>query len=648
MSKAEGAVWLRFLRSPLGSLSALLLAGLGVMAILGPILWGKQAGTFDINALSQGPSAGHVFGTDALGRDIFARLLVATRRSLELALLATSIGVAIGLALGTAPGLFGRSVGRLFSAAINIAVAFPGLLLVLFFAVIFGVGTRGAVLALAVAMAPFYARLTQTLVASVAGRDFVSAASVAGVGRLRVLFRHVLPNIGEQLIINAMIGAGSTLLSFAGLSFLGIGVQAPSYDWGVLLNEGLQGIYVNPAGALAPAVAVIIAGLAFNLFGEAAAQLIGRQSSPRLAGRPASAVARSSAREASASPVLLVENLKVEFPTAGGWIAPVRGVSLRIEAGESVGVVGESGSGKSLTALAVASLIEWPGVVTADRLEFQGQSLISAASGVLQRLGTSLAMVFQDPMASLNPALRIGTQLSEVSTQHEGLTRREARARAIAKLNAVRVPDAGRRVRQFPHEFSGGMRQRVMIAVGLMGTPRLIVADEPTTALDVTVQWHVLSLLQEVRAAEGAALLLISHDISVIARTCDRVLVMYAGRVVEELPSAALARHAKHPYTRALLRAVPDMTTDREAPLAVIPGRPPEPAQLPSGCAFAPRCGFADERCTTDEPLLTRAGDRQRVACWHPLRDDSDPVAVAAAPVRGARQRGNTGGSSYE
>nr|WP_206068753.1 dipeptide/oligopeptide/nickel ABC transporter permease/ATP-binding protein [Nonomuraea sp. FMUSA5-5] len=608
------------IRSPLGVIATFLILLVLVTAVFAPILWGANAEAIDTDALSQGPSAAHVFGTDSLGRDILYRLLVATRLSIGLTLAATLLGVATGIVLGTAPSILGRRIGRLVTAIVNIAVAFPALLLILFFAVVFGTTTRGAVLALAAAMAPFYARLTQTLAASVSGRDFIAAARVAGVGRMRILVRHLLPNMAEQLIINAMVGAGSTLVAFAGLSFLGIGVQPPQYDWGRILNEGLLGIYVNPAGALAPAAAVVLATLAFNLFGEAAALVIGVQVPSRpYSSRPFAGRAKRERAGDDDVPMLEVDNLRVSYPARHGWTSPVRGVSFSMRAGDSVGIVGESGSGKSLTALAIAKLIERPGSVTADRLTFLGRSLLNGDDRRLRRmLGTSLAMVFQDPMTSLNPAIRVGRQLSEISVQHQGLNRRQAMDKAVGVLEAVRIQAARRRARQYPHEFSGGMRQRVMIAMGLMGTPKLIVADEPTTALDVTVQWQVLRLLQEARAKEGAAILLISHDIGVIAETCERVMVMYAGRIVEDLPAANLFSRARHPYTRALLASVPDLETDRERPLATIPGRPPDPHAMPAGCAFAQRCSFADDLCTSSEPALTPLGDRHRIACWQP------------------------------
>ncbi|TKK73725.1 dipeptide/oligopeptide/nickel ABC transporter permease/ATP-binding protein [Kribbella jiaozuonensis] len=606
--------WMAVLRTPVGAGAGLLLLVVLLLAVFAPVLWSDQANAIDTDHLLQGPSAEHWLGTDNLGRDIFYRVLVASRTSILLALLATSIAVVTGLALGSAPAILGKRGGRIATAVVNIAVAFPGLLLALFFAVVFGVGAKGAVLAIGFAGAPSFARLTQTLVAGVAERDFISAARIAGVGRFRMLVRHILPNIAEPLVVNATIGAGGTLLAFAGLSFIGLGVQPPAYDWGRMLGESLSGIYVHPAAALAPGVAVVIAGLAFNLFGEAVAKGLGVQvPRARWADRTPEA---TPARDDDNDAVLVVEDLQVSFP---GPVTPVRGVSFTIHKGEIVGVVGESGSGKSLTALAVAQLIEPPGQVSAAELSFLGAPLLgrlpvrSTAAVRRRLLGTSFAMVFQDPMTSFNPTKRIGVQLAEGAREHQGLTRRAAMDRAIDRLRAVRVPAAERRARQYPHEFSGGMRQRAMIGMGLMGAPALIVADEPTTALDVTVQRQVLRLLETIRTEDDVAVLLISHDISVVSQICDRVLVMYAGRIVEDLPSTELANGARHPYTRALLAAVPDLDTPLDEPLAVIPGRPVDPARMPVGCAFAERCAFASDRCRAEDPVLV-----DQVACWHP------------------------------
>jgi peptide/nickel transport system permease protein len=626
--------WTNVLRTPLGLTATALTILVLVLAVVAPILWTDEANAIDTNDILAGPSAEHWAGTDNLGRDIFYRVLVATRLSVELALSATVIAVVVGLLLGTAPFLLGRRAGRTVNAGVNIAVAFPGLLLALFFAVIFGVGATGAVLAIGFAGAPAFARLTQTLVAGVAGRDYVAAARVAGVGRVRILFRHVLPNVSEPLVVNATIGAGAALLAFAGLSFLGLGVQQPAYDWGRLLYDGIGAIYVNPAAALAPGAAVLVAGLAFNLFGESVAKglgvglvggIPGLVDVPQNVDSDAALHAGAEAGHAKKDVVLDVRDLEVTFPGADGPIRPVRGVSFTVRRGEAVGVVGESGSGKSLTALAVSRLVSDPGRVRASRLDLLGSDLQATYTSAQRHLlGTSLAMVFQDPMTSFNPTRRMGGQLAEVARHHQGMGRRSSLARAVDRLRAVRITEPEKRAAQYPHEFSGGMRQRAMIGMGLMGSPALIIADEPTTALDVTVQQQVLDLLASIREADDVALVLISHDVTVVGEVCDRVLVMYAGRIVEDLPATDLATGARHPYTCALVAAVPDMDTDLAEPLAVIPGRPVDPADIPTGCAYAARCPLASARCRLEDPPLETYADGRRVACWHA----GEPVAI--------------------
>ncbi len=325
--------------------------------------------------------------------------------------------------------------------------------------------------------------------------------------------------------------------------------------------------------------------------------------------------------------VVRISNLRVAFPGEDSLIEPVRGIEIEIRPAEIVGLVGESGSGKSLTASAIADLVPYPGLVTASDFQLMGSDLVSLAKGARNHLlGTSVATIFQDPMSSLNPALRIGRQMTEVVEKHQGMKHRPAIRLAIDRLRAVRIPAPERRIKQYPHEFSGGMRQRAVIAMGLMAEPSLIIADEPTTALDVTVQHEILALLRQARDSRQTAILLITHDIGVVAETASRVLVMYAGRIVESLPVAALADDAAHPYTRALVNSVPDMDTERDKPLQTIEGRPPEPADRTQGCAFAPRCALASEKCHTQEPPVVHLGPSRFAECWHP-----HPVSIGTS-----------------
>ncbi|MFJ2738566.1 dipeptide/oligopeptide/nickel ABC transporter permease/ATP-binding protein [Streptomyces sp. NPDC087440] len=614
----------RLPRTASGCTGLALVTLLALLAVLAPMVWGDAATRFDPSAIGEGASAAHPLGTDALGRDLLARTLVATRFTLLLALLATAIGTGIGLVLGTLPSVLPRRAGQLVTSAVNALVAFPGLLLAMFTAVIAGLGAPGAVLGIGVATAPAFARLTNSLAVSIATSDYVLAARMMGVPRHRILLRHVVPNIAEPLVMTCAQAISGALLGLAGLSFLGLGVQPPSYDWGRLLFDAFGHIYVTPVVAVGPAVAIVLAGLGFALLGDSFSDAAARRSAAAGGSDKASSATGispaepqqdgSGTVEGEPDAVLDVRGLTVTFP---GGLRPVRDLSLTIRQGEIVGLLGESGSGKSMTASAIGGLVPHPGRVDSRRLRLDGQEVNSLAENARRKLlGTSLAMIFQDPMASLNPALRVGGQLAEVSVVHQGATRADAWQRAVDRLGSVRLPDPERTARMHPHQLSGGMRQRAVIAMGLMGAPRLIIADEPTTALDVTVQRQILKLLREVTDETGAGVLFITHDIALAGELCDRVAVMYAGAIVEELETSRLADGAVHPYTRALLGSVPTMDTDRHAPLTGIPGTQPSPAELGPGCTFADRCASATDRCRTERPVLVEHGAGHRAACW--------------------------------
>jgi len=561
---------LRTPRGITGAVGALLIV---VVAVIAPTVWGPAADTTSVADRLAGASLAHPFGTDELGRDVFARVMVATRVSVLLTLGATAISVIGGVLLGAVATVLPRPVRRLVTALIDILLSFPWLLMALFFSVIWGASATGAMLAVGFAGVPTFARLTYTLASSLIGRDYVKAARIAGVGQAEVLVRHVLPNMLPPMLVNAAVSASGTLLAFAGLSFLGLGVQAPEYDWGRLLGLGIARIYGNPMAAIGPGIALVVCGVIFTQIGE-----LWNESSKRLLGLPAPvrrgsgvSVQRLAEPTASEEPVVQVRDLRVAFPDRDGELVErVHGISLTIMPGEVVGVVGESGSGKSVSAMAIAALLGPDSSVQASELSFRGIDMTAPLTKAERsRLGLELAMVFQDPLTSLNPSLSIGKQLRETVEVHEGLSRAESTKRAEAALESVRIPLAAKRLRQYPHELSGGMRQRAMIGMGLMGRPKLLIADEPTTALDVTVQRQVLRVLHEAQVQTGAAILLISHDIALVSGFCDRILVMKDGRIVESLDADRL-HEARHPYTQGLIACVPDMTSDRTMPLPVI------------------------------------------------------------------------------
>jgi oligopeptide/dipeptide ABC transporter ATP-binding protein len=313
-------------------------------------------------------------------------------------------------------------------------------------------------------------------------------------------------------------------------------------------------------------------------------------------------------------PVLEVRDLVVEFASEDGPLRAVDGVSLAVGRGEIVGLVGESGAGKTLTAEAILGLIRCPPGRVSGEVSFRGQNLLALDEAALARIrGKEIAMIFQNPGASLNPVFRVGQQLVEAMALHAENGRRGLAARAVEILARVGIPSAALRARDYPHQFSGGMAQRVMIGMGISCTPGLLIADEPTTALDVTIQAQVLALIRQLAREMGMAVLLVSHDLGIISQMCHRVIVMYAGRIVEEAPVAAIFRAPAHPYTRALIACLPGL--DGEGRLGAIPGMMPGLRALPAGCRFHPRCAVAEPRCSVDAPALRPVGDAQRAAC---------------------------------
>jgi dipeptide transport system ATP-binding protein len=325
--------------------------------------------------------------------------------------------------------------------------------------------------------------------------------------------------------------------------------------------------------------------------------------------------------------LLEIRNLSVEFQTASGTFRAVDGVDLVLDQGGVVGVVGESGSGKSVTVLALMGLLPWTAKVTADRLEFDGRDLLGLAPAERRRLvGKDIAMIFQEPMTSLNPCFTVGFQIMESLKSHLGGSRAERRVRAAELLDLVGIPDPESRLGTFPHQLSGGMNQRVMIAMAISCNPRLLIADEPTTALDVTIQAQILDLLLALQREHGMALVLITHDMAVVAETARRVSVMYAGQQVEEREVERLFAAPRHPYTAALLDALPERSLGRRR-LPTIPGVVPGAGDRPPGCLFAPRCRYVSERCHIERPVLETDGDG-RLRCYHPL-DGGTPSGVA-------------------
>jgi peptide/nickel transport system permease protein len=551
-------------RSPSLLAGGAVLLVLVAVGLLAPLVLSGPAGTLTGDA-NLGPGGSHWLGTDPFGRDVLARALVATRLTLVMAAAATALSFVAGVALGAGALLAPPRIRQVVLRVVDAAVAFPSLVLALVIAAVLGAGAGSAVVAIGLAGVPGFARLTYNLAQGVATRDFVTTAHLLGVPGPRVLTRHVLPNVSGPLLVLLTSSFALSLLEISGLSFVGLGVQSPQYDWGRLLNEALPSIYTSPWLVLAPSLMLVLAGAGAMLAGDGVARLV----DPRqVHGTPAGRSGRTTRRQAEpdAAPadaaddaVLVVDGLVVE--AAGRRL--VDDVSFRVRPGEVVGLVGESGSGKSTIAMAVARLLADGLVAEARTLRLRDLDLLGRPPA--RRIATELGIVFQDPSATFNPALRLESQLTEVLRVHLGRSRAAARDAVVAALTEIKVTEPARRLRQHPHELSGGMLQRASIAAALTTGPALLVADEPTTALDVTVQAEVLRQLRRLQREHGTAVLFISHDIGVVGALCDTVLVLRDGRVVDRTTGAALrAGEASHPWTAALLSARPGARRDEE------------------------------------------------------------------------------------
>ncbi|WP_411374462.1 dipeptide/oligopeptide/nickel ABC transporter permease/ATP-binding protein [Arthrobacter sp. MPF02] len=530
-----------------------LLTALVLIAIIAPLTM-KQAAEQLTPHAALGPGAGHWLGTDDFGRDLLARALVATRLTLLMTAGAAAISVVCGVVIGLAIWLSGRRVREAALRILETAVAYPSLIFALVIAAVLEPGVSSAVIAIGVAGIPGFARITANLASSVSSSDYVITARLLGVSPVRIAVRHMLPNMAEPLLILSATVFALSLVEISALSFIGLGVQSPEYDFGRLLNDSLGALYTQPIEAVGPSVMIALTGLSVMLIGDGLAAHADPRAKRSFFRR---ILDRNRNRTVSVpdhdTALVRVENLRVSIP---GRQELVKGVSFSINPGEMVALVGESGSGKSLTAMAVAGLPSQDLAVEADLLRVGSMNMLAAPEP--SRLAKEISIIYQDPGTTFNPSLRMGSQLTEVLRTHLRMGRREARKTITDALAKVNITEPARRLRQHPHELSGGMRQRAMIATSIATAPKLIVADEPTTALDVTVQAEVLRQFRKIYREQGTAMLFISHDLAVVQALCDTILVMKSGEIVERLTAADLAaRNVTHPYTKALLAAIP-------------------------------------------------------------------------------------------
>jgi peptide/nickel transport system permease protein len=609
-------------RLALGGLVLLVLTVLAALAA--PLLPLPDPAGTDLASRLQGPlSDGHLLGADQLGRDILSRLVWGLRVSLAVGVFATLTATVLGTLIGLVAAYYGRLLDTVLMRGIDVLMAFPYLLLALAIVAVLGPGLRNAMIAISIVNIPFFARSVRGATLSLKERDFIAAARLSGSRSGRILVAELLPNVLPVIVIMMATTIGWMILETAGLSFLGLGAQPPRADLGSMLGQGRQVLTTAPHVALIPGLAIFGVVVSVNLLGDGLRDVF----DPRLRAPPPDATALARARHKAARgatsppeppagpPLLEVNGLSAYFFIGNRVHRAVDGVSFNLERGAAIGIIGESGSGKTVTALSVMGLVpDPPGRIVGGQVRFRGEDLVAAPERRLRELrGDRIAYVPQDPMTALNPVLPVGEQIAEAVRTHRGGSWKAARLRAAECLERARLPDARRHLASYPHELSGGMRQRVMIAMALANDPDVIIADEPTTALDVTIQAEILQLLSTLRAEQGAALIFITHDFGIVSQLCDRVVVMYAGVVVEVAQIDTIFEDPRHPYTRRLLASVPVLGRPEHS-MQPIPGLPPASDDLPQGCRFAPRCDLALDACRVP-PI-----DLEQVAADHTAR----------------------------
>jgi len=593
----------------------------------------------------ESPGWNAFFGGDSQGRDVFARVVWGARPALVLGVSATVIAAWLGSIVGMAAGYLRGRVDLVTSILIDIALAFPVLVLLITVRASFGNSMLVFVILFSVTGIPPYARIVRGATLSLAEREFVDAAAALGADRRRIVLRELAPNIALPVLSFAFIGFAIVIVAEGGLAFIGLSLD--EITWGKLISEGTGDIQDAAHVALLPATTMFLTILAFNLVGDAIRSIVAprqvvTQRQLNVDGERPDAAATGVERNGTAphdahdgERVLDIVDLYTKLHTPLGDVRAVDGVTLHVDRGEALGIVGESGSGKTMLLRSIVGTFALADVSRSGAVDVAGVDMLrSDPATVRHALGTRIGMVSQDPLTALNPVRRIETQLVEPMRVHLGLDKAAARARAIELLRSVGLPDPERRLRAYPHELSGGMRQRVTIAMALVNDPELLLADEPTTALDVTVQRQLLELLGRLRQERNMSMVLVTHDLAVVKGYTDRVAIMYGGRVVESGPTASLFAEPRHRYTVALMRSVPDLSLPSHSELEVIDGLPPSLVDPPSGCRFAARCGAATDICRTDTPKREQVDSSHWFRCHHPVEPgelESVPVEIAEA-----------------
>ncbi|MGN7149860.1 dipeptide/oligopeptide/nickel ABC transporter permease/ATP-binding protein [Arthrobacter sp. SAFR-179] len=629
----------RLFTSP-GAVAGLVwLAAIVIASLTAPLWLPFKTEDQDFTAVLSGPTAAHWLGTDELGRDILSRIFAAAAGTLGTSMLTVIVGVGLGTVLAMLAAGAGTRTEAVISRVTEIMMSLPGTVIIL--AVIGAVGTNIPVVMaiLGILMSAGIYRVILGQAKSLQSQLYVDAAKVDGVGPLQISFRHVLPGLANTIVVQAALIFAVGMLIQAGLAFIGFGPPIPQPSWGGMIQGASQHVYdapwmMVPTGAVL-ALTVLSANAIGNALGKApnaAAPHLPSAAARRQRAEAVAAIAAAAPKPEdqaagdgashSAAPegTLSVRNLSVGVDSAGAGngVRLVTDVSFEVQPGTVLGLVGESGCGKTMTALSLLGLLPSGVSVTGGQILWNGRNLAAVADRDMEAVrGREIALISQEPMRALDPMFTVGYQLTATIRRLRGMNRAEARKEAQSLLEKVGIVDAARILKTYPHQISGGMAQRVAIALALSGQPKLLVADEPTTALDVTVQAEILSLLRSLVKDTGMSVVMVTHDLGVVADICDQVAVMYAGQVVENGSTRAVLDHPRHPYTLALLAADPHANHADDMPerLATISGQVPQPKDWPSGCRFAARCQFAGSACLEPVPLLPSGTGEGLVRC---------------------------------
>lgn len=637
----------RFVRNAAGLVAAIFLLIVVVSCLLAPLIAPYGPLAQDLRRGLEGPSLDHLLGTDALGRDVLSRLLHGGIPTLSGVALAAAVAFVVGVPLGLYAGYAKKTFDVVTSRISELIVALPSLVVLLLIFAINPNGVMIAMVAMGVFISPQLFRVSRAAALQASEELYVRAAEISGIGRIRIIVTHALPRAAGPIAVNMAVGASIALLISVGLQFLGLGIQEPAPSWGGLIQNAQTVMVRQPWLLVPPGTLVAATILAFIALGDGVRDSLDAPSSAKPASSRVRRPASTPATVAAASPVpaapagddvlLRVTGLTIEVDKAAGPTALATDISFDVKAGECVGIVGESGCGKSLTASAILGLLPEAVRVVGGSCVFEGTDLIGLDEAAMSAIrGKRIALISQDPMVSLDPCYTVGNQLEEVLRRHTRLSRTARRARAVELLEVVKINDPQAVLKRYPHELSGGMAQRVVIALALAGEPTLLIADEPTTSLDVVVQAEIMDLIRSIQLASNLGVMLITHDFGVVAKYCDRVAVLYAGDVVERGTVDEVIYEPRHPYSAGLVACNVELSPGMRFP--TIDGVVPQPGVWPVGCRFATRCPFATDACR--EPSgrdLRRSRDGRLVRCVRvdELGDLLPELVPAGEPTEG-------------